>query len=684
MARAAGEPGPWRGCQVVVPYDTDERVDPVRLESAVVRLVETYDVLRSAVTQDGVVEVRAGAPRRWTVPVVAGGCPDEVRDAMAAANFPLGRYPQFEVRVVRGDGGDTVLMSMDLTLTDARGIHLTGRELMRLYADPAAESRPAEAARDSAGEAGEQARSRAHWQDRLRALPPGVPLPEPRDADAPDRRVRLAGAPLALRPLTDRCAEHGLSLDAVLLTAFTDVLARTYGTDFAVPVVRWDHGLDPQRPGEFTALSWLPCAPRELSFTARARGYQEGLERDADVSGSGLPELRRAVARSGDAGYPVVYTCALDLTDRPLPGSVRAGQWLSCTPDVFLDCITTVDAGQLQLAWDAVDGRAPQGGWSELHAEYRRAVARLADDAAAWQEPAGGDTSGADDGEVRGAELHKILHEWNDTARAFPDDRLMHQLFEEQAAEHPQAQALRWRGGTMTYQELNRRANRIAARLAAEDVGPETVVAVSVPRGPMMVAVVLGILKAGGVYLPMEPHLPAERAAVILEEAHAAVVVTTADREGWPVPDGYARVRGRRRGGPPPRRRGHLPAAHDAAAQHGLHHLHLGQHRPPQGCGGRAPARPEPHQLVPAHLRVRARGHGPVCHLARLRPVRVRRVRPARYGCRALHRGRGAAARSRPPPGRADRGTGHLLELGAHHARPGGSAARHSGHGGYR
>ncbi|MGX1673377.1 amino acid adenylation domain-containing protein [Streptomyces sp. NPDC055400] len=545
VARAAGEPGPWRGCQVVVPYDTDERVDPVRLESAVVRLVEAYDVLRSAVTQDGVVEVRAGAPRRWTVPVVAGGCPDEVRDAMAAADFPLGRYPQFEVRVVRGDGGDTVLMAMDLTLTDARGIHLTGRELMRLYADPAAEPRPAGAAQNSAGEADEadeQARSRAHWQDRLRALPPGVPLPEPRDADAPDRRVRLAGAPLALRPLADRCAEHGLSLDAVLLTAFTDVLARCYGTDFAVPVVRWDHGLDPQRPGEFTALSWLPCAPRELSFTARARSYQEGLERDAEVSGSGLPELRRAVARSGGAGYPVVYTCALDFTDRPLPGSVRAGQWLSCTPDVFLDCITTVDAGQLRLAWDAVDGRAPQGGWSELHAEYRRAVARLADDAAAWQEPAGGDAPGADDGEVRGAELHKILHEWNDTARAFPDDRLMHQLFEEQAAEHPQAQALRWRGGTMTYQELNRRANRIAARLAAQDVGPETVVAVSVPRGPMMVAVVLGVLKAGGVYLPMEPHLPAERAAVILEEAHAAVVVTTAGREGWPVPDGYARV----------------------------------------------------------------------------------------------------------------------------------------------
>ncbi|MFF6918560.1 amino acid adenylation domain-containing protein [Streptomyces sp. NPDC012466] len=543
VPRATAEPGLWRGCQVVVSYEAGERVDAPRLESAVVRLMEAYDVLRSAVTEDGVVAVRERAPRRWAVPVVAAVCPDAMREAMAACPFPLGRHPQFEVRVVRGEGGDTVLLAVDLTLADARSIHLIGRELMRLYTDPSAQPRPPEPLPDVAEEAA--GRARAHWRDELRALPPGLPLPAPREADAPERRVRVSGAPLALRPLAERCAEHGLSLDAVLLTAFTDVLARRFGTDFAVPVVRWDHGLDPQRPGELTALSWLPCAPRELSFTERARGYDEGLARDAAVTGSGLPELRRAVARTGSAGYPVVYTCALDFTDRPLPTPVRAGQWLSCTPDVFLDCITTVDADRLQLAWDAVDGRAPEGGWGELHAEYHRAVARLAEDEGAWRESAADAAETAEgDGEavVRGAELHKILHEWNDTARPFDGERLMHRLFEERAAEQPEAEALRWRDGTMTYQELNRRANRIATRLTAEGVGPETVVAVSVERGPMMVAVVLGVLKAGGVYLPMEPHLPAERAAVILEEAQATAVVTTAGRVGWPVPDGYARV----------------------------------------------------------------------------------------------------------------------------------------------
>ncbi|WP_223206495.1 non-ribosomal peptide synthetase [Streptomyces xanthii] len=542
VPRAAGEPGPWRGCQVVVSYETEERVDPLRLESAVVRLAEAHEVLRSAVTEDGAVAVRARAPRRWAVPVVEGVPAETVREAMAACPFPLGRHPQFEVRVVRGDAGDTVLLSVDLTLADARSIHLTGRELMRLYADPSAEPVLVRATgADRAGTDGDAAAG--HWSRVLRDLPPGVPLPEPDAAAGPERRVRLDGAALALRPLAERCERHGVGLDAALLTAFTDVLAERFGPDFAVPVVRWDHALDARRPGEFTKLSWLPCPPRELPFAQRARVHQDALERDAAVGGSGLPELRRAVARSGGAGYPVVYTCVLDLTGRPLPAAVREGPWLSCTPDVFLDCITTLDAGRLRLSWDTAQGHAPREGLDELYETYARAVTRLAEDDGAWREtaapvsqPAGEDGTD-EDGVPVGAELHKILHTWNDTEFPFDGERLMHRPFEERAAAQPEAEALRWRGGSMTYRELNRRANRIAARLAGQGVGPETVVAVSVPRGPMMVAAVLGILKAGGVYLPMEPYLPAERAAVILEEAHAEAVVVTADREGWPVPE---------------------------------------------------------------------------------------------------------------------------------------------------
>ncbi|MEU7635835.1 amino acid adenylation domain-containing protein [Streptomyces sp. NPDC039016] len=568
VPRATAEPGPWRGCQVVTSYDSEERIDPVRLSAAVTRLAAAYDVLRSAVTHDGTIEVCARAPEQWTVPVTGPGpdgaapCPDAVREAMAAAPFPLGRHPQFEVRVTRGtatphseatgtagagtatSGTDTVHLAVDLTLADARSIHLIGRELMRLYADPAATPRPVEPRTD---EATAPPADPDHWPRRLRDLPPGIPVARTAPDGTPPRRIRLQAAPLAWQPFADRCAAHGLSPDAVLFTAFCDALARRHGTGFALPVVRWDHTGDRHRPAEHTALSWLPCPPPALPFTARARHCQDTLDQDRAVPTSGLPELRRTAARTGTAGHPVVYTSVLDLTDRPLPPGSTAGPWLSCTPDVTLDCITTVDAGLLHLAWDAVEPEAPTDGWDEAFAAYTAAVRRLATDDAAWDGPAPDAPRTAPAqapaaGALTDAELHTLLHTWNDTAHDFPADRLMHQPFEEQAAQRPDAEALRWRGGTMTYRELNRRANRLARELRTRGVGPETVVAVSVPRGPMMIAAVLGVLKAGGCYLPMEPYLPAERAAVILEEAAAALVVTTEDRNGWPVPDGVDRL----------------------------------------------------------------------------------------------------------------------------------------------
>ncbi|NUR63038.1 MAG: amino acid adenylation domain-containing protein, partial [Catenulispora sp.] len=128
---------------------------------------------------------------------------------------------------------------------------------------------------------------------------------------------------------------------------------------------------------------------------------------------------------------------------------------------------------------------------------------------------------------------------WNDTARPYPVPGPIHLLFEQRAAAVPGAVALLWRdGGRMTYGELNRRANRIAWHLIEAGVGPGTVVGVSGHRGPDLVAMVFGVLKAGGAYLPVEPHLPADRAAVMLRDADARLLLTRSGTRRWAEPDG--------------------------------------------------------------------------------------------------------------------------------------------------
>src|SRR5262249_26659395 len=125
------------------------------------------------------------------------------------------------------------------------------------------------------------------------------------------------------------------------------------------------------------------------------------------------------------------------------------------------------------------------------------------------------------------AERATLLREWNDTARALPSATLP-ELFEAQVARTPDAVAVVFADGTLTYGELNARANQLAHHLRALGVGPEVVVGLCVERSLELLIGLLGILKAGGAYLPLDPSYPRERLAFMLADAGAPVLVTQA------------------------------------------------------------------------------------------------------------------------------------------------------------
>ncbi|MFE7048784.1 amino acid adenylation domain-containing protein, partial [Streptomyces californicus] len=138
------------------------------------------------------------------------------------------------------------------------------------------------------------------------------------------------------------------------------------------------------------------------------------------------------------------------------------------------------------------------------------------------------------------AERRELLAQW--TAPAPPSERTtVPALFEAAAAAHPEAIAVAEGTERLTYAQLNARANRLAHTLIAQGVGPESVVALALPRSVDLVVGVLGVLKAGGVYLPLDPNYPAERIAFVVEDARPAVVVTSL-RADVALPDGSAHV----------------------------------------------------------------------------------------------------------------------------------------------
>ena len=129
---------------------------------------------------------------------------------------------------------------------------------------------------------------------------------------------------------------------------------------------------------------------------------------------------------------------------------------------------------------------------------------------------------------LMGDERHQVLIEWNQTDRAFPIECCVHQLFESQAAERPDAAAVEDGSECLTYRELNRRANRVARYLRRRGVGPDVRVGVALERSADLVVALLGVLKAGGAYVPLDPSYPPERLGFMLEDAGVSVLLTRA------------------------------------------------------------------------------------------------------------------------------------------------------------
>ncbi len=122
---------------------------------------------------------------------------------------------------------------------------------------------------------------------------------------------------------------------------------------------------------------------------------------------------------------------------------------------------------------------------------------------------------------------HAALRRWSyDSSAEVPPEALIHELFEAQAARRPGAVALVFGDRTMSYAELDRRADALAARLRARGVGVDTLVALHMERSPEQIVCLLAVLKAGGAYLPLEPVYPAARLALLLCDARPALLLT--------------------------------------------------------------------------------------------------------------------------------------------------------------
>ncbi|WP_257236992.1 non-ribosomal peptide synthetase [Nostoc sp. 'Peltigera malacea cyanobiont' DB3992] len=124
------------------------------------------------------------------------------------------------------------------------------------------------------------------------------------------------------------------------------------------------------------------------------------------------------------------------------------------------------------------------------------------------------------------AELDQVLVEWNNTQADYPQDKCIHQLFEEKVQQYPDSIAVNFANEQLTYQELNTRSNKLAHHLQKIGVCSEVLVGICVSQSIEMIIGLLGIMKAGGAYIPLDSNYPQERLNFMLEDAQISVLLT--------------------------------------------------------------------------------------------------------------------------------------------------------------
>ncbi|WP_318212295.1 non-ribosomal peptide synthase/polyketide synthase [Streptomyces sp. SJL17-1] len=538
----------------VLEFDSRERLDA--FADALQQVVDRHDIYRTSIVWEGLREPVQVVRRRGTLPVTEvtlDGQGDPVRQLLTTAGnwMDLTQAPLLRMHAaqVPGTGRWLGLLRAHHVVRDHTALEIVFHEVQAILAGRGRELAAPMPFRNFVAQtrgAVARAEHERYFADLLGDVTePTAPfgIADTHGDGATSVRVEVPFAPALTTRLREASRRAGASPATVMHLVWARVLAAVSGRDDVVfgtilfGRMNAGEGAD-QVPGPY--MNTLPVrvrtdGPGVLAAVAAMRGQlAELLEHEH----APLAVAQRA---SGIDGNTPLFTALFNYrhhadlsggrdTPRELDGiTLRFAQ----ERDNFPLALSVDDHGDsIALAVDAVAPVDPRMVGRLVETATRNLVAALETALDQGEEPRLGAVQVLDE-----AGLHLLLREWS-TTTAHTEAAPVLDLLAERVARTPDAVALVTETGDLTYGELDARANRLAHHLTEHGVGPESVVALFLERGPDLMAALLAVLKAGGAYLPIDLDYPAERVAYILGDARPmAVLATTASRSRVPATD---------------------------------------------------------------------------------------------------------------------------------------------------
>ncbi len=374
------------------------------------------------------------------------------------------------------------------------------------------------------------ARDRAYWLDKYQTVPEPLLVPRYRDRHVDG----IAPSSTVVRPfpvvLHERMGQLAKTYQAspfhVLLAALYVYFTRTTQRDewvVGLPILNRPNAGFKSTLGLFTQVSAVRLRfSNDLSFGELIRAVRDVLRQDFRHQRFPLSEMNRALGLLRDDRAQLFD---LSVSYEQEDHDYRYGQALAHSVKVSNNHEQTPLT--LHLRTNSYHDKA----WA--HYVYNEAYFERTEIESLAERFTGVLEQGleAPDGSIRHFTLMtpaeaERLRQWNATEKAYPGDQTLHQLIEAQVAARPHATAVTYAGLTLSYGELNARANQVAHRLLAMGVRPDDRVAICVERGLEMVVGLLGILKAGAGYVPLDPEYPSERLTYMIENSAPTVLLT--------------------------------------------------------------------------------------------------------------------------------------------------------------
>ncbi|MGI5523378.1 amino acid adenylation domain-containing protein [Micromonospora sp. CA-259024] len=517
----------------------DGPIDADALTRGLRELTRRHPLLRARFPDDGA-EPRLVIDAEAVIPLI-----EAPRSASAASiaveKLDLANGPLARAVLVRTGGDDELVLLVHHLVYDGWSGTVVGTELAALYqaalGHPDADDlsaaaglpRPAAvpdlAARYAAAKA--DATLVAYWRSRFDDADLDLELP----ADRPRPVVRSFASdrisrrldPQLLRRLTECGQAYQASLFMVVLAGLQTVLGRYTGRSDVTILSPVAGRTSPDLEGVVgPLLNILPLRgdlAGEPSFADLLGRVRQAVLSDLDHQGLALPDLIDALRRPGSANRnrlsPVVLTVH-NVPEAGHPGVRYAGELppAATLVDLSVSLDFPVDGPVLN-----VDYATELFDKARVEALLGHLLTLLDAAATAPQQMVGRLAL------LTAEEQRRIVHGWNDSAIPVPDATTLHQLFERRVAADPHAPALTFRDTTISYGELNGRANQLARRLRTDGVRPGDRVAICLDRGIDLFVAMWAVLKAGGAYVPLDPAYPPERLDYMRQDSRAAVFV---------------------------------------------------------------------------------------------------------------------------------------------------------------